>query len=117
MEPELRRMVVYVIRGPNGAYVGETIEAKKRWWTHKGIARGASPQSRPLYVWMRRHGVEAFSFEVVATCVTPCGPGGWSDDARAVEKTVIRQLEADGVRLLNAQCTSNPCKIDDLINS
>lgn len=98
----LRRMFVYTIRGPDGVYVGETINPKARWYAHRAWGRKGGKGGSPLHVSMLRHGVDAFTFEIVATCVTLCGPGGYSGDAMHVESLIMVQLLVDGERLLNA---------------
>ena len=67
-------------------YVGITIDAKKRWYTHRWLAKsGRSKQL--LHKAMSKYGFDAFSFEVVG-----CSPT-WASAAIA-EQQIIEQVGA-----------------------
>lgn len=48
-------------------YIGQSIAIKKRWQQHKYEARTGESQA-PLYLALRKYGIENFSFEVLEEC-------------------------------------------------
>lgn len=63
---------IYLIRNiiTNKVYIGQSINIKQRWSEHK--ARAFNPNNncyhKPLYLSMRKYGLEAFVFEVLCEC-------------------------------------------------
>jgi hypothetical protein len=55
---------VYRVTGPDGVYIGRSKDAKQRWADHLRLAKRGG--ALPLYVAIRKHGPEAFRFEVLA---------------------------------------------------
>jgi hypothetical protein len=92
--PSARRFV-YTITGPGGAYVGVTRDVAHRWTTHRASVRHAAA-SCLVHDVMREHGLDAYRFEVVA-CARDL------EDGRHLEFEVMKQLHADGHRLLNTR--------------
>lgn len=48
-------------------YIGQSIAIKARWWQHKYEAKIGESQA-PLYLALRKYGIENFSFEVLEEC-------------------------------------------------
>jgi hypothetical protein len=86
---------VYEIKGPDGLYVGScAVTPAQRWSNHKSYALRSRVRS-PIYLAMRKHGVAAFRFAVVAEFDSLA-------KSRRAETALIRRYARAGVRLYNA---------------
>jgi hypothetical protein len=84
---------VYVIEGPDGAYVGVTGGTlTRRWKQHLWAARRGV--QRTFCAAIRKHGADAFSASVVAQTKN-------RGDSHWLERIVARRLEEDGRHLYN----------------
>lgn len=67
-------------------YIGQTIDASKRWWQHKNEARKAEP-SMIINKAMKKYGISNFKFEIIASC--------WNyQNANEVETLLVKQYES-----------------------
>lgn len=64
-------------------YIGQTVQPEKRWNQHKTSAATDTPKMIISYA-IKKHGNEAFEFEVIAGCKT------W-DDANEIETLLVAQ--------------------------
>jgi group I intron endonuclease len=89
MGKERRRGIVYlyiVARIETGqTYVGITVNARKRWNTHRWLANAGRRSNQLLHRAMAKHGLDTFTFEVVACSRT------WAAGAEA-ERHMIEQF-------------------------
>lgn len=76
-----------IINQLNGkVYIGQTIDDKRRWISHKSFAKQTEPVQY-IHRAMAKYGIENFIFEVIATCRT-------QEDANEVEKILIIQYNS-----------------------
>lgn len=66
-------------------YIGKASDPKRRWQQHCGSGKNSS---KWLHAAIKKHGVDAFSFEVVGAHAT-------EEEAYAAEEEMIRQLRSD----------------------
>jgi group I intron endonuclease len=67
-------------------YIGQTINSHSRWRDHKREARQEQPKMI-IHRAMKKHGIENFVFEIIATCKT-------QDDANETETVLVKQYES-----------------------
>lgn len=56
---------IYLIQGINGTYIGQSINYKKRWETHKTRLRNNTHENRYLQRAWNKYGESAFEFKVI----------------------------------------------------
>lgn len=77
----------------NKIYVGQTINPNRRWKDHQWLAR--NKQEQYVHRAMNKHGIEIFTFKIIATCRT-------QEDADETERLLIRQYDSR-----NTECGYN----------
>lgn len=70
----------------NKVYIGQSNKERERWRQHKYYARQVKPRQF-IHRAMKKHGVENFFYEVIATCLTQM-------DADAIEVLLIKQYDS-----------------------
>jgi group I intron endonuclease len=70
----------------NKVYIGQTVDAKRRWQAHKSFARHDNPVQY-VHRAMKKYGIDNFVYEVIATCKT-------SEDADETEMLLIKQYDS-----------------------
>ena len=68
-------------------YVGQSIDEKGRWKQHKYFAKNPEKSGQYIHRAMAKHGIEHFSFEVIALCVSQA-------DADYTEDQLINQYDS-----------------------
>lgn len=68
-------------------YIGQTVDANKRWGTHKSFARNDDKPRQYIHHAIAKYGAENFTFEVIATCRT-------QEDADFIEDQLIQQYDS-----------------------
>lgn len=71
----------------NKIYIGQTIDPKSRWATHKSDAKYRRHKNTYLYNAIHKYGENNFTFEVIASCLG-------IDNANALEITIIKQYNS-----------------------
>ena len=84
---------VYAITAssPPVVYVGKTVNPQRRWAEHRAFQ---GPDNHRLYSEMRLRGKETFTFTVKASNLS-------ADEAKQLERDVIRSYADEGYTLLN----------------
>jgi len=68
-------------------YIGQTIEINRRWQAHKSYAKNPEKTGQYVHRAMGKHGINNFSFEVIATCCSV-------EDANEIETLLIQQYDS-----------------------
>lgn len=68
-------------------YIGQTVDANKRWGAHKSFARNDDKPRQYIHHAIAKYGSENFAFEVIATCRT-------QEDADVIEDQLIGQYDS-----------------------
>jgi group I intron endonuclease len=68
-------------------YIGQTVDAGKRWVAHKSFARNDDKPRQYIHHAIAKYGSSNFVFEVIATCRT-------QEDTDAIEDQLIQQYDS-----------------------
>lgn len=68
-------------------YIGQTVDANKRWGAHKSFARNDDKPRQYIHNAIAKYGAENFIFEVIATCRI-------QEDADIIEDQLINQYDS-----------------------
>ena len=71
----------------NKVYIGQTVDAKKRWASHKSFAKNPERTGQHIHRAMAKYGVENFIYEIILCCKT-------QEDTDESERLLIIQYDS-----------------------
>jgi group I intron endonuclease len=100
MKDEVKRHCIYKITSlkDGKVYIGQTLNIKNRWKAHIKESKRDRPEL-PINRAMKKHGIENFAFEIIATIDEPCDcynrkPGKCKTIAEDIETQLISQYKS-----------------------